>query len=166
MGGVIVSVLASSAVDRGLEPRSVQTKDYGIGICCFSAKHAASMRKSKHWLARNQDNVSEWGDMSVRGLVSVSYHYKNPTKRVGLVQDLIIISLKINLFSTWYSWKIVELALNNNHLLTRNGLWFYIIACVFLSKSAVIWYYSLLSCPNGLWCFHNVYVSPEWELLD
>ena len=100
MGGVIVSVLASSAVDRGLEPRSVQTKDYGIGICCFSAKHAASMRKSKHWLARNQDNVSEWGDMSVRGLVSVSYHYKNPTMRVGLVQDLIIISLKINLFST------------------------------------------------------------------
>jgi hypothetical protein len=54
------------------------------------------MRKSKHWLARNRDNVSEWGDMSVRGLVSVSYHYKNSTKRVGLVQDLIIISLKIN----------------------------------------------------------------------
>ena len=28
-----------------------------------------------------------------------------------------IISLKINLFSPWYSWKIAELALNNNHSL-------------------------------------------------
>jgi len=27
--------------------------------------------------------------------------------------------LKINLFSSWYSWKITELALNNNHSLTR-----------------------------------------------
>ena len=34
--------------------------------------------------------------------------------------DLFIISLKINLFSPWYShsWKIAELALNNNHSLT------------------------------------------------
>jgi hypothetical protein len=31
---------------------------------------------------------------------------------------LIIISLKINLFSQWYSWKIAELEINNNHLLT------------------------------------------------
>jgi hypothetical protein len=34
----MVSVLASSAVDRGLEPWSGQTKDYKIGICCFSTK--------------------------------------------------------------------------------------------------------------------------------
>jgi hypothetical protein len=31
-----------------------------IGICYFSGKHC---------LARNQDNVSEWGDMSIRGLL-------------------------------------------------------------------------------------------------
>jgi hypothetical protein len=41
----MVSVLASGAVDRGFEPRSNQTKDYKIGICCFSAKHAALRRK-------------------------------------------------------------------------------------------------------------------------
>ena len=35
----MVSVLASSAVDRGFEPRSGQTKDYQIGMCCFSAMH-------------------------------------------------------------------------------------------------------------------------------
>ena len=59
IGGVMVSVLASSVVDRGFEPRSGQTNDYAIGICCFSAKQAALGRKSKDWLARNQNNVSE-----------------------------------------------------------------------------------------------------------
>ena len=65
----MVSVLASSAVDRGFEPRSDQTKDYKIGICCFSAKHTALRRKSKDWSSRNQNNVSEWSDMSTRGLL-------------------------------------------------------------------------------------------------
>ena len=69
-GGVIGSVLSSSAVDRGFEHRSGQTKDYKIGICCFSAKHATLRRKGQDWLARNQDNVSEWSDMSIRGLLS------------------------------------------------------------------------------------------------
>ena len=69
IGGVMVSVFTSSAVDRGFELRSGQTKDYTIGICCFSAKHAAIRRKSKDWLARNQSNVSEWSDMSIRGLL-------------------------------------------------------------------------------------------------
>ena len=60
----MVSVLASSAVCRGFEPWLGQTKDYKIGICCFSTKHAALRSKSKDWLARNQNNVSEWSDMS------------------------------------------------------------------------------------------------------
>ena len=54
----MVSVLASSAVDCGFEPRSGKTKNYEIGICCFSAKHTALRRKSKDWLARNQDGVA------------------------------------------------------------------------------------------------------------
>jgi hypothetical protein len=80
IGGVMIIVLASSVVDRGFEPRSDQssvvdggfeprsgqTKDYIIGICCFSAKHAELRRKSKDWLTRNQNNVSEWSDMSTR----------------------------------------------------------------------------------------------------
>jgi hypothetical protein len=41
IGGVIVSMLDSSMVDRVFEPWSGQTKDYEIGICCFSVKHAA-----------------------------------------------------------------------------------------------------------------------------
>jgi hypothetical protein len=65
----MVSVLASSVVDRGFEARSGQTNDYEIGICCFSAKHAALRRKSKDWSAQNQNSVSEWSDMSTRGLL-------------------------------------------------------------------------------------------------
>jgi hypothetical protein len=38
ISGVMVSMLASSAVDRGFECRSGQTKDYEINICCFMGK--------------------------------------------------------------------------------------------------------------------------------
>ena len=69
IGGLMVSVLASSVVDRGFEHRSGQTKVYKNGICCFTGKHAALRRKSKDWLARIQNNVSEWSDMSTRGLL-------------------------------------------------------------------------------------------------
>ena len=65
----MVSVLALNVIDREFESRSGQTTDYEIGICCFSAKHAAFRRKSKDWLARNHNNVSEWSDMSTRGLL-------------------------------------------------------------------------------------------------
>jgi hypothetical protein len=65
IGGVMVSVLPLSVVDCGFEPRSGQTKDYKFGICCFSARYAAVRRKSKDLLARNQDNVFEWGEMVI-----------------------------------------------------------------------------------------------------
>jgi hypothetical protein len=65
----MVRVLVSSVVDRWFEPRSGQTKDYKIGICCFSAKHAALRRKSKEWLAQIQNNVSEWSNMSTSGFL-------------------------------------------------------------------------------------------------
>jgi hypothetical protein len=41
----MVSVLDSSVVDRGFEPRSDRTKDYKMG--CFSSKHTALTSKSK-----------------------------------------------------------------------------------------------------------------------
>jgi hypothetical protein len=40
ISGVMANVLTSSAVDRGFDPLSGQTKDYKNSICCFSAKHA------------------------------------------------------------------------------------------------------------------------------
>jgi hypothetical protein len=68
--GIMVSVLILSVV--GFKSRSGQTKYYIIGICCFSAKHAALRSKNKDWLAQNHHNASECGDMSIHRLVSVS----------------------------------------------------------------------------------------------
>ena len=69
----MVSVLASSAVDRGFEPWLDLTKDFKFGICCFSAKHAVLRRKSKDWLARNQD-------ICPSEVTCLSADYKNPTE--------------------------------------------------------------------------------------
>ena len=83
IGGVIVSVLASSEPHRWFNGKCArielggswvrapiwQNKDYKIGMCCFSARHTALTRKGKDLLARNQYNVSEWGDMSTSGLL-------------------------------------------------------------------------------------------------
>ena len=65
----MVRVFTSSVVDHGFEPKLDQSKDDTIDSCCFSAKHAELRRKNKDWLARNQDNVSDLGDMSIRGLL-------------------------------------------------------------------------------------------------
>jgi hypothetical protein len=88
---------------------------------CFSANHTALRRNSKDWFARNQVNVSEWGGISIRGLL---FQWSSTIKiqlsmLVQYKADLTIISLKINLFLPWYSWKIVELALNNIHSIIR-----------------------------------------------
>ena len=39
IGGLMVSVLTSSAEDRGFKPRSFQTKDYRIGASPLSTQH-------------------------------------------------------------------------------------------------------------------------------
>ena len=104
--GVMVSVLASSTVDSGFEPRSGETKDYKIGMCCLSAKHAALRSKSNDSLAWNQNNVSECSDMSTYGLLfQWASTKKGPTKSVGLEQS-----------------GTAELALSNNHSLTHSPL--------------------------------------------
>jgi hypothetical protein len=54
-------ILISKAYKTKAHVWSGETKNYKIGICCFSAKHAALRRKSKYWLAQNQNNVPEWG---------------------------------------------------------------------------------------------------------
>jgi hypothetical protein len=54
----------------GRDHRSKRRKEGDNDIWLpLSAKHAALRRKSKDWLTRNQNNVSAWGDMSIRGLL-------------------------------------------------------------------------------------------------
>jgi hypothetical protein len=140
ISSVIVSVLASSAVDRGFESRSGQTKDYQLVCVAYNAKHAELGRKSKDWLPRNQDNVSEWSDMYICGLLFPLANTKKKTKRVGLEKSGHHHHL-INLVSPWYSYKIAELALNNNRSLTKAVTYsFYIsptmyVYCVYSAMS-------------------------------
>ena len=58
-GGIMVSVLASSAVDRGVKPKTMKL--------VFVASSLSI--KEKDWLVRDQNNVSEWSDMSTHGLL-------------------------------------------------------------------------------------------------
>jgi hypothetical protein len=53
----MVIMLASRVVDLGFKPWTGQTKDYKIGICCFSAKQTAIRIKNKHCLVQNHGNV-------------------------------------------------------------------------------------------------------------
>ena len=55
----MLTILASIAVCR-FDPQSGQTKDFYIGICCFSAKHIALMSKSKDWLAWSWQGNNCW----------------------------------------------------------------------------------------------------------
>ena len=66
---IMINVFSSSAVDQVFEPRSGETKDYTIGMCCFSAKRTSLRIKNTDWSTLNQDNVSERSDMSIRGLL-------------------------------------------------------------------------------------------------
>jgi hypothetical protein len=57
---------------------------------------------------------------------ALGYSQSGPQKDIWILNSdctrlvcAFFISLKINLFSPWYSWKIVELALNNNHSFTK-----------------------------------------------
>ena len=61
------------------------SKEYKIGICCFSTKHAASRKRSKDWLVWNQD-VFEWATCLPEDY-SVSLKYQILNKPVGLVQN-------------------------------------------------------------------------------
>ena len=121
IGGVMVSLIASSAVDRGFEPRSVESKDFKISICCFSAKHAALRKIAKigqlgirimcpngaTWLP------ADWCFSALAPSKSNSGGWSGTKRTSSSFQS------KINLFSPWYSYKIVDLSLNNNHSLPQ-----------------------------------------------
>jgi hypothetical protein len=80
-------VLSSSAVDRGFEPRSGQAKKNKIGICCFSAKHAALKRKSKDWLGITciKKNIpvlySSIGPVLLYKIISITHVYNCTIER-------------------------------------------------------------------------------------
>jgi hypothetical protein len=54
----------------GSSPDRVKPKT--IKLVFVASPLSTLRRKSKDGLAQNQNNVSEWGDMSIRSVVSVS----------------------------------------------------------------------------------------------
>ena len=70
IGGVMINVLVSSAVYRGFEPRSGQKpKIIKLVFVASPLSTHPLRRKSKDWLARNQDNVSGYSEMSIHPLL-------------------------------------------------------------------------------------------------
>lgn len=87
IGGVMVKVLASSALDRWFKPRAGQTKDNKIGIHYFFDKYRTLRCKSKDCLAQNQENMrlSTVGTCLPWTVVSVSDTVKIQPSMLGLV---------------------------------------------------------------------------------
>jgi hypothetical protein len=71
IGGVMVKSNARLEGGRSWVRAPVESYQrlYKLICVCFSGKHAALSRKSKEWSTLNQDNVSKWGDMSIRRLL-------------------------------------------------------------------------------------------------
>lgn len=68
-GCVMVSMLAVSAVNRGFQPGRVKPKIKKSIFAASCAKHIALRGKNKDWLAQNWNNLSEWSEISIRGLL-------------------------------------------------------------------------------------------------
>ena len=93
---------------------------HNIRKCCILIGH--SMCTIFLWEQRKTGWF--WIDKSIR---ERSFQWASTTQiqlslLVWYKVDIIIIPLKINLFSPWYSWKIAALALNNNHSLTQSTI--------------------------------------------
>jgi hypothetical protein len=82
----LIWMLVSKTTVGGFDLRSSQNKDNKFDICCFMAEHGALTSKSKHCLARRQDNVS------VRMEQHVLWHQYRVYYVVNLHKILIMIS--------------------------------------------------------------------------
>ena len=92
-----------------LSPDRVKSKTIKLVFVASPLSMLHLRRKSKDWSARNQNNVSEWSNMSTHGLL---FQWATTIKiqlcmLVKYKADMIIISSNV----TWDSWKIADLAL-------------------------------------------------------
>ena len=69
IGGVMFSVLASSAVDCRFKPRSGQTKDYKLIFVTSPLITQHKVERSKTGWLGIRIMCPEWGDMSICGLL-------------------------------------------------------------------------------------------------
>ena len=96
--GVIAKMLAQASLQIvSLSSAQVKPKTSNIVICCFSAKHSAiRLRGKTGWLQIRIMCLKRLTYLPVYCCL-VSQYYRSPTKCVGLVQRVIIISSICNL---------------------------------------------------------------------
>jgi len=116
IGVVIGSMLALDVVGCGFEPRWGKTKIIKFAFALIKGQQ-------QRLIDTNQDKVSEWSDMSTRGLLV-------QTKGIRQCRHYLI---ECNWFSPWYSWNIAQLAFNNNHSLMHTQT-------IYTSNSSFLWY--------------------------
>jgi len=98
-------MFASSVVDRGFESGHVKTIKM-IFVVSPLTLYVSLMRKSRLWIRNHWSRI-----------------ITNSTKRGGLVQrgHHHHYLIEFNWYSPWYRWKIVHLALKNNHSSITRG---------------------------------------------
>jgi hypothetical protein len=74
-----------------MEPLSGQTKYCNNGMCCFSTKQAVLRRNNKGWLARDQDDASEWALFNELATIEIQQQHSAgrhvaPLGHVNLIQ--------------------------------------------------------------------------------
>jgi len=90
---------------------SGQTKDYKIGIRCFSAKHAVLRRKRKYWLARNQNNVFRVGrQVNLRTAVSAC---SSRSKRTSSSSHWKLTCSRHDIAEIMLNWRIITITHSN-----------------------------------------------------
>ena len=138
------------------------TKDYKLGICCFSAKHLALKRKNKDWLVHNQDNVSSWSDIySPRLLLQWT---------ITLKIQLVVIQYKIIIISTKVTCSgqdraatlLIWLSTTINYSLIQRTLQLSCLsnATIFSMKNACIKVFPMVSYLKTLTCDDFIFGFP------
>jgi len=128
IGVVIGSMLALDVVGCGFEPRWGKTKIIKFAFALIIKE------QQQRLIDTNQDKVSEWSDMSTRGLLV-------QTKGIRQCRHYLI---ECNWFSPWYSCNIAQLAFNNNHSLTHTQT-------IYTSNSSFLWYRDRMRPPYARW---------------
>jgi hypothetical protein len=148
----------------GSSPQWCQNNGYAISMCCFSAKHTTLRRKSKDWLPRNRDNMSEWIGIFIRGMLSQWASTKkiqqaswSSTKRISLYSNLI----ECNLFPPFYIWKLLIWRQVKQHLLTHFIVIFHVFIFVLFNTITAYVSVRLMPCELG-WNEENWLFGFNW----
>jgi hypothetical protein len=144
---VMSNTFVSGVVDGGNDPWWGQTKDYEIGIFCFSAKCGALRSKSKDWLDWSQNNLSK-RNVYLWAIASMSLYHKNLSQRVCLVQNRYHVTCSqhniAEKFISWCKTATIYLLISQSILGPlwpwSYGSWIYNYLCIQCLSQLMLWF--------------------------